>query len=115
MTHAATQASNAPTARAVEIREVSIGRPGEPVTDWRPWIKCSTADTLEQTALLAIHAHMRTAGYLGGRPGAPAAVFEPFDLMVYVATPADPRHANGRPLVCHGFRMTVSPRDEVQP
>lgn len=96
------------TRAGTETRDVSIGKPGEPVTDWQPWRNCSPDDTAEQTALLALGRYLRAAGYTRA-PGAPAVAFEPFELAVYVVTPRDIRHDNGRPLTCTGFTVRVGP------
>jgi hypothetical protein len=73
---------------------------------WTPWYNCT--DSFQDTALLALNKFLREAGYQSSREqDAPRS--EPFDVMVYVTDDKSPRHANGRFLACHGFRMRVTP------
>jgi len=71
--------------------------------NWTPWLKCG--DSKEETAQLAIHKFMRESGYLGR-----CALWDPFEVMVYVADDNDPKHPNGTFLTCHGFKIKVTPQ-----
>lgn len=72
--------------------------------DWHPWKNCKSPI---EAAQLATNKFIREAGY-----AVPDATFEPFELMVYVATDKSPRHKNGRFVTCEGFKMKVLPKNE---
>lgn len=69
--------------------------------DWTPWRRCKS---VQETANLAAHKFMRESGYASCNGD-----FEPFDVMIYVATDADVRCPDRGFLTCHGFKMHCSP------